>query len=180
MRLSDLVAAFPGALDGTASAPLHYGSSANGCHACEVEIDPETGQVDVLRYVAVDDFGHVVNEDAVRGQVQGGVMQGIGQALLERAPSPEELAAEGTTRPFRYLMPRATHAPQVEWHDNGLPFRHNVHGAKACSESGASAAPPTVMNAIADALGDHSTSSRVQMPARPARIWRALHTTHHR
>ena len=174
VRLTDLAAAFPGALDGQASAPLRYGSSANGCHACEVEIDPETGQVDVVRYVAVDDFGKVVNEAAVRGQVQGGVAQGIGQALLERAPSPHELARDGSLRPYRYVLPRATDVPEVEWHDNGLAFRHNVHGAKACGESGASAAPPTVMNAIADALGDPTASRRVQMPARPAEVWRAL------
>jgi carbon-monoxide dehydrogenase large subunit len=106
-------------------------------------------------------------------------VQGIGQALLEQAPSPEELTGEDERRPFRYLMPRATHVPQVEWYDNGLPFRDNVHGAKACGESGASAAPPTLMNAIADALADQGASVQVQMPARPAAVWRALRPSHH-
>jgi carbon-monoxide dehydrogenase large subunit len=154
-------------------AGLHQGSGANGCHACEVEIDLATGEIEIVRYTAVDDFGEVIDRDHVRGQVQGGVAQGIGQALLEHAPMPDEamrLAASG----FNYALPRAADVPDVNWMDNGLPSRANVLGAKGCAESGASAAPPAVMNAIVDALRAYPRAWDLQMPVQPADIWSIL------
>ena len=178
---AELAARFPGALDTDAEAGLNQGSSANGCHACEVEIDPATGEVEIVRYTAVDDFGQVIDQATVRGQVQGGVAQGIGQALLELAPMPDELLHPTTTSCFNYALPRATDVPDVNWTDNGLPSRTNVFGAKACGESGASAAPPTVINAIVNALGAYPRAWDLQMPAQPADIWSVLqsglHTT---
>ena len=105
-RFADLAERFPGALDTQGEAGLKQGSSANGCHACEVEIDPETGAVEIVRYTAVDDFGTVIDTATVRGQVQGGVAQGIGQALLERAPMPDELLHPMTTSCFNHALAR--------------------------------------------------------------------------
>ncbi|VBA38196.1 Carbon monoxide dehydrogenase large chain [Mycobacterium attenuatum] len=169
---------WPGALDGQSEISLRNGSFANGCHACELEIDPETGDVTVLRYVAVDDFGRVINEQAVRGQVQGAVTHGIAQALLERAPGCEELMRIAAGDAAAYAPPTACEIPDVEWVDNGLPSTTNVLGAKGCGESGTAAAPPAVMNAIADALRDYPAAARIQMPARPAVVWKAIHDGH--
>jgi len=169
-----LVARFPGALDTEVEADLTQGSSANGCHACEVEIDPATGEVEIVRYTAVDDFGQVIDKANVRGQLQGGVAQGIGQALLERAPMPDDLLHPTTTSCFNHALPRATDVPDVNWTDNGLPSRTNLFGAKACGESGASAAPPAVMNAIVNALRAYLRAWDLQMPAQPADIWSVM------
>ena len=176
---AELFARFPGGLDTEAEAGLNQGSSANGCHACEVEIDPATGEVEIVRYTAVDDFGVVIDEANIRGQVQGGVAQGIGQALLERAPMPDDLLRPTTTSCFNHTLPRATDIPDVNWTDNGLASRTNLFGAKACGESGASAAPPAVMNAIVNALGAYSRAWELQMPAQPAHVWSVLQSGLH-
>ncbi|ETW23322.1 xanthine dehydrogenase family protein molybdopterin-binding subunit [Mycobacterium gastri] len=173
--ISEVAAHWQGALDGQSEVSLRHGSFANGCHACELEIDPETGCVTVLRYVAVDDFGRVINERAVRGQVQGAVAHGIAQALLERAPDCAELMSIAAGDAATYAPPTACEIPDVEWVDNGLPSTTNVLGAKGCGESGTAAAPPAVMNAIADALHDYPAAAGIQMPARPAVIWEAIH-----
>jgi aerobic carbon-monoxide dehydrogenase large subunit len=170
-RFADLAARFPGAMNTDAQAGLAQGSSANGCHACEVEIDPDTGEVRIISYTAVDDFGEVIDVGDVRGQVQGGVTQGIGQALLECAPSPDALLHPTPVSCYDYALPRAADVPDVQWTDNGLRSSTNLFGAKACGESGASAAPPAVMNAIVDALGAFPGAWELQMPARPADIW---------
>jgi carbon-monoxide dehydrogenase large subunit len=168
---AELVAQYPGLLDSEGEAALQFGSSANGCHACEVEIDPDMGAVEIVRYTAVDDFGRVINAANVRGQVQGGVAIGLGQALAEIAPTPEAMQRPLATSNFNHALRRAADIPTVDWVDNGMPLSTNVFGAKACGESGASAAPPTVMNAIADALRDYPRARDLQMPARPADVW---------
>jgi aerobic carbon-monoxide dehydrogenase large subunit len=166
-------------LDGESHGVLKRGSCANGCHACEVEIDRETGAVHVVAYTAVDDFGAVLNEPSVRGQVMGGVTQGLGQALFE------EVVYDGTTGQvvsgslMDYAMPRAGDAPRLRWIDNGLRSRTNLFGAKGCGEAGASAAPPTLMNAIADALSAYPAADILQMPARAADIWRIIQSKRH-
>lgn len=175
MSIAELAAAFPGALDGESRGVLTHGSHANGCHACEVEIDPATGEVRLVSYIAVDDFGRVVNEAAVRGQVMGGVAQGIGQALMEHAAYDRESGQPVTGSWLDYAVPRALDVTNVRWIDNGLVSRTNLFGAKACGEAGASAAPPAVMNAIADALADYPAADTLQMPARPADVWRVVH-----
>ncbi len=174
VRFADLVSRYPGQLDNEGEAALHYGSSANGCHACEVEIDPETGAVEIVRYTGVDDFGHVIDAANVQGQVQGGVAMGIGQALAELAPTPEALQHPLATSSFNHALLRASEIPALDWVDNGLPSATNIFGAKACGESGASAAPPTVMNAIADALSAFPGARELQMPARPEDIWKVI------
>jgi aerobic carbon-monoxide dehydrogenase large subunit len=136
-----------------------------------VEIDPATGEVEIIRYTAVDDFGEVIDSDDVRGQVQGGVAQGVGQALLECAPTPAALLHPTATSCFNHALPRATDIPDVDWTDNGLCLPNNVFGAKACGEAGASAAPPAVMNAIVDALDAYPEAWELQMPVRPMDVW---------
>jgi carbon-monoxide dehydrogenase large subunit len=174
MSVAEMAACVPGALDGESRGVLSCGSCANGCHACEVEIDRETGAVHLAAYTAVDDFGVVLNEPAVRGQVLGAVTQGLGQALLE------EVVYDGTTAQIAsgslmdYALPRAGDAPTLRWIDNGLRSRTNIFGAKGCGEAGASAAPPTLMNAIVDALSAYPAANTVQMPARAADIWRII------
>jgi aerobic carbon-monoxide dehydrogenase large subunit len=172
--LQEIAAGYPVALDGESHGLLKHGSCANGCHACEVEIDPETGIIAVVRYTAVDDFGTVVNEAAVRGQVQGGVAQGLGQALSECAVYDPITGSLITGSLTDYALPRARDVPDVHWIDNGLRSRTNLFGAKACGEAGASAAPPAVMNAIADALSAYPAVRSLQMPARPEDVWRVI------
>lgn len=174
VRIMDLAALYPGVLDTEAQAPLKQGSSANGCHACEVEIDPDTGAVEVVRYTAVDDFGTVIDTADVRGQLVGGIAMGLGQALVEIAPTPEALQRPRVTSPFGHALLRARDLPTVDWFDNGMASPTNVFGAKACGESGMSAAPPTVMNAIADALRDYPRARDLQMPAGAGDIWAAV------
>ena len=123
----------------------------------------------------MDDFGEVLNEPAVRDQVQGGVAQGIGQALLEHVvyDTAARQIISGTL--MDYAVPRTLDVPAVNWIDNGLRSRTNIFGAKACGEAGVSAAPPAVMNAIADALSSFPAAQSLQMPATPAKIWRVIH-----
>jgi aerobic carbon-monoxide dehydrogenase large subunit len=168
--IADVASDFPGVLDGRSQAELRRGSSANGCHACEVEIDASDGVVRVVRYTAVDDFGRVLHSATVRGQVQGGVAQGIGQALFERAPSIAELL-DGSAH---YRLPTSMDIPTVVWVDNGLPSTLNALGAKGCGEAGAAAAPPAVMNAVIDALRDYPSAASLQMPVLPADVLAVL------
>jgi aerobic carbon-monoxide dehydrogenase large subunit len=174
VSVAEIADTFPGALDGESRGVLTHGSHANGCHACEVEIDRKTGAVSILAYTAVDDFGVVLNEQIVRGQVLGGVTQGLGQALLEEIAYDAETGQILSGSLMDYALPRAADIPALRWIDNGLRSRTNVFGAKGCGEAGASAAPPAVMNAIADALSGFPAARTLQMPARPADIWRVL------
>lgn len=171
VRIVDIAALYPGVLDTEAQAPLKQGSSANGCHACEIEIDPDTGAVEVIRYTAVDDFGNVINTADVRGQLFGGIAMGLGQAVVEIAPTPEAMQRPLATSPFGHALLRAPDLTTVDWTDNGLASPTNVFGAKACGEAGMSAAPPTIMNAIADALPDYPRARDLQMPAVAGKIW---------
>ncbi len=145
----------------------------NGCHVAEVEIDPETGVVRLDRYVAVDDFGVLVNPLLVEGQVHGGVAQGVGQALLERTvydPSGQLL-----TGSFKdYALPRADDLPAFELAFHPVPAKTNPLGVKGCGEAGITAAPVAVVNAVLDALAPFGVA-HVDMPLTPERIWRSLH-----
>lgn len=140
----------------------------SGTHVCEVEIDPETGALDIIAFTAVDDFGQVVNPLIVEGQVQGGVVQGIGQALMEHGLYDPETGQPVTTSYRTYALPRALGTINAQTATTFTPCENNPVGAKGCGESGAIGAPPAVMNAIADALGQ-----RLEMPATPDKIWQA-------
>ena len=142
----------------------------NGCHVAEVEVDPETGMVAVVRYTLMNDFGTVVNPMIVEGQGHGGVMQAIGQALLERVV----FDADGQllTGSFTdYAMPRAMEAPPFVVHNRPTITRTNPLGAKGCGEAGCAGGLPSVMNALVDALRDRGVS-HVNMPATPEVVWR--------
>jgi len=145
----------------------------NGCHVAEVEIDPETGVVRLDRYVAVDDFGVLVNPLLVEGQVHGGVAQGVGQALLERTvydPSGQLLTGSF----MDYALPRADDLPAFELAFHPVPAKTNPLGVKGCGEAGITAAPVAVVNAVLDALAPFGVA-HVDMPLTPERIWRSLH-----
>jgi carbon-monoxide dehydrogenase large subunit len=140
-----------------------------GCHVCEVEIDPETGLANIMNWVAVDDFGVVVNPMIVEGQVHGGIAQGIGQALLEGAIYDGE-AQLVTGSLMDYTMPRADDLPSFTVDTTVTRCPSNPLGIKGCGEAGAIAAPAAVMNAITDAIG----SEDVAMPATPQEVWAAI------
>jgi aerobic carbon-monoxide dehydrogenase large subunit len=141
----------------------------NGAHVAEVEIDPDTGVVDVVKYTMVSDFGTVINPLMVEGQSHGGVMQGIGQALMERTVYNEDgqlLTGSYTD----YALPRADDAPLFAMGYHSVPATTNVLGAKGCGEAGCAGSLPSVMNAVVDALG----GKHIDMPATPERVWNVL------
>ena len=144
----------------------------NGCHACEVEIDPETGTVAILKYVVVDDFGTVLNPLLVKGQVHGGVAQGAGQILLEDARY-DETGQLLTASFMDYGMPRADDFSDFEVVPNPVPTKTNPLGVKGVGEAGTVGAMPAVMNAVVDALSPFGIRD-LDMPASPARVWAAI------
>jgi IMP dehydrogenase/GMP reductase len=145
----------------------------NGCHVAEVEIDPETGITQVVRYTAMNDFGVVVNPLLVAGQAHGGIAQGIGQALMEHVHyTPEGQLSTGSF--MDYALPRASDVPMIAVDHHAVPATTNPLGAKGCGEAGCAGSLPAVMNAIMDALAADGVT-HVDMPATPETIWRALH-----
>lgn len=144
----------------------------NGCHIAEVEVDPQTGAVEVVRYVMVNDFGTVVNPMLVEGQLHGGVLQGIGQALLEHAAyDAEGQLVSGSF--MDYALPRAGDAPPFVFESRPVPATTNPLGAKGCGEAGCAGALPSVMNALVDALREIGVAE-LDMPATPSRVWAAI------
>ena len=145
----------------------------NGCHIAEVEIEPETGTVRVDRYVIVDDFGTLINPMLVEGQVQGGVVQGLGQALMEdTAYDTKGQLISGSY--MDYAMPRAGNLPTFAFHSHPIPAKTNPLGAKGCGEAGCTGALPAIMNAIADVLSRETGVTHIDMPATSERVWSAL------
>jgi carbon-monoxide dehydrogenase large subunit len=143
-----------------------------GCHICEVEVDPDTGVVDVVSFSAADDFGRVINPMIVEGQVHGGVAQGIGQALYEQAVYDEDGQLMSGSL-MDYCLPKADNIPDFTVTTNVTPCTHNVLGVKGCGEAGAIGAPPAVINAVVNALADHGVED-LAMPATPQRVWEAM------
>ena len=143
----------------------------NGTHVAEVEIDPDTGVVEVVKYTMVGDFGTVINPLLVEGQSHGGVVQGIGQAMFEHVVYSEE--GQPLTGSFTdYALPRAADTPFFKIDYHSVPAKTNVLGAKGCGEAGCAGSLPSVMNAIVDALG----GKHINMPATPERVWEALNS----
>jgi carbon-monoxide dehydrogenase large subunit len=144
----------------------------NGCHVAEVEIDPDTGTIEVVRYNSVNDFGTIINPLLVAGQIHGGVVQGIGQAIMEKTA----YDAEGqllTGSYMDYAMPRAEDCPEVGFESHPVPAKSNPLGVKGCGEAGCAGALTSVMNAIVDALSDYGIAN-IEMPATPERVWQAI------
>ena len=153
----------------------------NGCHICEIELDPQTGEVQVVRYSSMNDIGRVVNPMIVRGQLDGGAVQGIGQALLEQMVYDPTSGQPVTGSLMDYAAPRADIMP--DWFnthtDSSVPSKNNVLGVKGVGELGTIGATPAVVNAVADALARHGRadlSPKLQMPLTPARMWSLLQT----
>ncbi len=164
------IAAEEGVLEGEVAHALDLVTFPNGAHAAEIELDPETGEITLLRYTAVDDYGRLLNPMLARGQVQGGVAQGIGQALMERIAYDAESAQLLSAGFMDYAMPRASDLPElrVELRED-QPTAANGLGVKGTGQAGCIAAPQAIMAAVRDAVG-----ADVQMPATPEAVWRAL------
>jgi len=143
-----------------------------GCHICEVEIDMDVGTIEVIRFTAVDDFGRIINPMIVEGQVQGGIAQGIGQALLENAVYDDQ-AQLVTGSYMDYTMPRAHDIPGVASGTDNTMCTHNPLGSKGCGEAGSIGSPPAVINAVVDALAEYGVR-HIDMPASSQKIWAIL------
>ena len=144
----------------------------NGCHVAEVEIDPETGVIHIVRYTGVNDFGVIVNPMIVAGQLHGGVAQGIGQALME------EVSYDSSGQPITgsfmdYAMPRAEDIPLMEIGDHPVPAKSNPLGTKGCGEAGCAGSLCTIVNAAIDALSEFGIT-HLDMPLTSERVWRAI------
>lgn len=149
------------------------GTFPNGCHLCEIEIDPETGEHQILRYTVVDDVGVVVNPLLLRGQIVGGVAQGVGQALYEHCVYDRESGQLLTGTMMDYAMPRADTLPHIDFTNIEIPCATNLLGIKGAGEAGTIGATPAAMNAVLDALRPLGIR-HIDMPATPQVIWRAI------
>jgi aerobic carbon-monoxide dehydrogenase large subunit len=145
----------------------------NGCHVCEVEIDPETGKSEIVRYTAVDDSGLIINPLLFEGQIHGGIAMGIGQALLEKVEYDPESGQLLSGSFLDYAMPRADDMPFFDLDEHGSACKTNPLGVKGAGESGTVGAPPAIINAIIDALEPYGVAD-IEMPATPQRVWRAI------
>jgi carbon-monoxide dehydrogenase large subunit len=145
----------------------------NGCHVCEVEVEEETGRVEVVNYVVVDDVGTVINPLLLKGQIHGGVAQGLGQALLENLVYEPGTGQMVTGSFMDYAMPRADDMPPMDVISNSVPTPNNPLGVKGAGEAGTVGALSAVMGAVVDALRPLGVT-HLDMPASPARVWAAI------
>jgi carbon-monoxide dehydrogenase large subunit len=158
----------PGLKEGAFYDPVNFTFPA-GCHICEVEVDPQTGESEIVAWTAVDDFGTVINPMIVEGQVHGGIAQGVGQALLEGVVY--DMDGQLVTGSLMdYCMPRAHNLPTLKVDLTMTKSPSNPLGIKGCGEAGAIAAPVAVINAITDAIGTEDLA----MPATAQTVWQAL------
>ncbi len=173
------IAALPGAaakLIATKSFVPPSATYPNGTHACEVEIDPDTGETTIVRYSVVDDFGFTLNPLLLAGQVHGGIAQGAGQALMERAVFDDD--GQLLTASFLdYCMPRADNLPQFDFETRNVPSTTNPMGLKGAGEAGSIGSTPAVMNAVADALWRAYRIEQIDMPATPFAVHTAIRSS---
>ncbi len=160
-------------LEATGTFTPTNGNYPNGCHICEVEVDPETGEVDLQRYAAVNDSGLIINPLLFEGQVHGGLAQGIGQVLFEHVVYDDESGQLQSASFMDYCMPRADDLPSFVLDDVEVPCKTNPLGVKGAGETGTVAALPAVMHAILDAVRPLGVTD-LQMPATPHAVWRAI------
>ncbi|MBI3043982.1 MAG: xanthine dehydrogenase family protein molybdopterin-binding subunit [Betaproteobacteria bacterium] len=173
-RLSDLPDDLRGPLAAFSDETFNDASFPYGCHVCEVEIDPELGTVEIVRYSAVDDVGRAVNPMIVHGQVHGGIAQGVGQALMEQCYYDARTGQPLTGSFMDYSMPRADSFPFFATEISEVPCATHPLGMRPAGEGGTTPALGVVINAVVDALADYGVR-HVEMPATPERIWRAIH-----
>jgi carbon-monoxide dehydrogenase large subunit len=176
-RMSFMPVGLPSALgmglQGMGAFSPNLESFPSGCHICEVEVDPETGAVTIDRYAAVDDVGTVINPLLVMGQIQGGIAQGAGQALMEEVGYDADSGQLLTGSLMDYALPRADTLPTISIDFSPVPSPTNPLGAKGGGEGGTVAATPAIMNAILNALAPLGVTD-LPMPATPERVWRAI------
>jgi carbon-monoxide dehydrogenase large subunit len=151
----------------------------NGCHVCEVEVDPETGVAETIAYSIVEDVGRVLDPVLVHGQIHGGVAQGLGQALMESVAFDPRSAQLVTGSFMDYAMPRAADMPEMRIETRDVPTAVNALGAKGVGEAGTVGSLTAVINAICDALAPLGVR-QVEMPLTPARIWSAINAASRR
>lgn len=164
----------PGGLDVALTHELNLLSYPNGCHVAEVEVDLETGAVELLRHTVVHDLGTIIHPLTVDGQVTGATTQGIGQALLE-AIVYDESGQLLTGSLMDYALPRAADLPRFRTaYYEGAPTANNPLGLKGAGEAGCGGAPPALVNAVVDALAEFGVR-HIDMPLTPERVWRAIH-----
>jgi carbon-monoxide dehydrogenase large subunit len=159
----------PGLKEGAFYDPSNFTFPA-GCYICEVEVDADTGDTEIVQFVAADDFGNIINPMIVEGQVHGGIAQGVGQALLEGCIYDAGSGQLVTASYMDYTMPRASDLPSFKVSTSNTPCPSNPLGIKGCGEAGAIGSPPAVINAITDAIGNNDLT----MPATPQKVWAAL------
>jgi carbon-monoxide dehydrogenase large subunit len=170
----------PSKLNGSATFASADGTYPNGTHVAEVEIDPATGIIKIVNYVIVDDFGKTLNPLLLAGQVHGGAMQGIGQALMEHVVYGATDGQLITATFMDYALPRAADGPAFVFETNNIPCKTNPMGVKGAGEAGAIGSCPAVVNAIVDALWREYKIDHIDMPATPERVWIAIHEHHRR
>jgi carbon-monoxide dehydrogenase large subunit len=172
------LAAHPSATPEKLKAANEFGNESptfpNGTHIAEVEIDPDTGATHILRYVVVDDFGATLNPLLLEGQVHGGTVQGIGQALMEDTVYDKASGQLLSASFMDYAMPRAADTPDFVFETRNVPCKTNPLGVKGAGEAGAIGSCPAVMNAIIDALDRAYGIRAIDMPATPQKVWAAI------
>lgn len=173
VTLAEIAAGAPEPLSAAESVKQSENTYPNGTHICELEIDPDTGDTEILNYVIVDDFGVTVNPLLLAGQIHGGVAQAIGQALMERTVYDED--GQLLTATFLdYWMPRAEDIPAFHFETRNVPSTTNAMGIKGAGEAGTIGGCAAVMNAVADALRRHAGVQHIDMPATPNLVWEAI------
>jgi carbon-monoxide dehydrogenase large subunit len=164
----------PDRLSGTDKYAATEPTYPNGTHLCEVEVDPATGQTEILNYIVVDDFGVTLNPLLLAGQVHGGAVQGIGQALMENTVYDKDSGQLVTASLMDYALPRASDAPDFSFETLNVPCKTNILGVKGAGEAGAIGSCPALMNAVVDALWRAYRIRHVDMPATAERVWAAI------
>jgi len=176
VSLFDVAKANKGALDDEFTRTPEFDTFPNGCHICELEIDPDTGTLEISNYSVVDDFGMALNPLLLQGQIHGGIGQGVGQALTEQTVYDKESGQLLSGSFMDYAFPRADIVPHVKFDLHNSPCTTNPLGVKGAGEAGAIGAPPAVVNAIVDAIHAHTGVKHVDMPVTAASLWRTIAT----
>ena len=174
VSLFDVAKANKGALDDEFTRTPEADTYPNGCHVCELEVDPDTGTVEIQNYTVTDDFGMALNPLLLQGQIHGGIGQGVGQALTERAVYDSASGQLLSGSFMDYAFPRADVVPHVTFGLHNSPCTTNPLGVKGAGEAGAIGAPPSVVNAIVDAIYAHTSVKHVDMPVTAASLWKII------
>ncbi|MFI5033665.1 MAG: xanthine dehydrogenase family protein molybdopterin-binding subunit, partial [Reyranellales bacterium] len=174
VSLFDVAKANKGALDDEFTRTPEADTYPNGCHICEIELDPDTGTLEIKNYSVVDDFGMALNPLLLQGQVHGGIGQGVGQALTEQTIYDQDSGQLMSGSFMDYAFPRADIVPNVKFDLHNSPCTTNPLGVKGAGEAGAIGAPPSVINAIVDAIHAHTGIKHVDMPVTAASLWAAI------